>query len=197
MFKETNEGQTNYCEACKANARRLKVFGSSAEHTCGIKSEQECKHLLDKNNKFCVKCGMKVCFKEFHEVKQECNCKTTDKNIHSPYCPVAEANPEGSLSDLPNVEPEVPEIIEIVERIVIDYANLSGRESANRAEFRELVFKNVIQAHQAGKEEGKREVEEWATQMLEADKNGEPKEIKVGGEFVLEQLLTFLNSKQI
>ena len=28
---------------------------------------------------------------------------------------------------------------ECIERIVIDYANLSGRETANRAEFRELV----------------------------------------------------------
>ena len=34
-------------------------------------------------------------------------------------------------------------IIEIAERIVIDYANLSERESANRAKFRERVIKNL------------------------------------------------------
>lgn len=32
---------------------------------------------------------------------------------------------------------------EWVERIVIEYANLSGRESANRAEFRALVYKHL------------------------------------------------------
>lgn len=35
--------------------------------------------------------------------------------------------------------------IEIAERIVIDYANLSGRESANRAEFRIRVRKHLAQ----------------------------------------------------
>ena len=39
-------------------------------------------------------------------------------------------NPEGS-------------VIETAERIVIDYANFSGRESAHRAEFREAVIKNL------------------------------------------------------
>ena len=34
-------------------------------------------------------------------------------------------------------------IIEIAERIVIDYANLSGRESANRAEFRKRVIDHL------------------------------------------------------
>lgn len=34
-------------------------------------------------------------------------------------------------------------IIELAERIVIDYANLSGRENANRAEFRERTIKNI------------------------------------------------------
>lgn len=34
-------------------------------------------------------------------------------------------------------------IVEITERIVMDYANLSGRESANRAEFRKLTEKNI------------------------------------------------------
>lgn len=32
---------------------------------------------------------------------------------------------------------------EIAERIVIDYANLSGRETANRAEFRVRVLKHL------------------------------------------------------
>mgnify|MGYP001612018397 CR=1 FL=1 len=36
-------------------------------------------------------------------------------------------------------------IIEIVELIVIDYANLSGRETTNRAEFRERVVKHLEQ----------------------------------------------------
>lgn len=34
-------------------------------------------------------------------------------------------------------------IIEIAERIVIDYANLSGRETANRAEFRKRVITHL------------------------------------------------------
>ncbi len=50
------------------------------------------------------------------------------------------------LADLPQVisriEQELVEsgkVTETTERIVIDYANLSGRETANRAEFRKLV----------------------------------------------------------
>lgn len=35
------------------------------------------------------------------------------------------------------------QIVETTERIVIDYANLSGRESANRAEFRQSVEKHI------------------------------------------------------
>lgn len=34
-------------------------------------------------------------------------------------------------------------ITEVAERITIDYANLSGRETANRAEFRERVRKHL------------------------------------------------------
>ena len=41
-------------------------------------------------------------------------------------------------------EKEFDDIItEVVERIVIDYANLSGRETANRAEFRERTRKHL------------------------------------------------------
>ena len=34
-------------------------------------------------------------------------------------------------------------IIETAERIVIDYANLSGREDTNRAEFRKRVIEHL------------------------------------------------------
>ena len=34
-------------------------------------------------------------------------------------------------------------LVETAERIVIDYANISGRESANRAEFRQEVIKHL------------------------------------------------------
>ena len=34
-------------------------------------------------------------------------------------------------------------LVETAEMIVIDYANLSGRESANRAEFRQEVLKHL------------------------------------------------------
>ena len=34
---------------------------------------------------------------------------------------------------------------ELAERIVIDYANLSGRETANRVEFRERVIKHLME----------------------------------------------------
>jgi hypothetical protein len=38
-------------------------------------------------------------------------------------------------------EKELPNIIELTERIVIDFANLTGRETESRAEFRALVYK--------------------------------------------------------
>ena len=34
-------------------------------------------------------------------------------------------------------------IIELTERIVIDFANLTGRETESRAEFRALVYKHL------------------------------------------------------
>ena len=44
-------------------------------------------------------------------------------------------------------------IAETAERIVIDYANLSGRESANRAEFRQRVIKHLEALHRKEMEE--------------------------------------------
>jgi hypothetical protein len=48
--------------------------------------------------------------------------------------------------------------VEVTERIVIDYANFSGRESDNRAEFRARTLKNVEEAfakiEQGAREEG-------------------------------------------
>lgn len=35
-------------------------------------------------------------------------------------------------------------LVETAEKIVIDYANLSGRETAHRAEFRELVLQHLF-----------------------------------------------------
>lgn len=46
-----------------------------------------------------------------------------------------------TLKEAPQFDP----VTETVEKIVIDYANLSGRESANRAEFRERVRKHIEQ----------------------------------------------------
>lgn len=43
----------------------------------------------------------------------------------------------------PNEELREDKIIETAERIVIDYANFSGRESAHRAEFREKTINNL------------------------------------------------------
>lgn len=39
----------------------------------------------------------------------------------------------------------VNKIVELAERIVIDYANLSGRETANRPEFRKRVLKHLTE----------------------------------------------------
>ena len=49
--------------------------------------------------------------------------------------------------------------IEIAERIVIDYANFSGRESANRAEFREKTIQNLRTSQQKLLEAVREEVE--------------------------------------
>jgi len=66
-------------------------------------------------------------------------------------------------------------LLETVERIVIDYANLSGRESANRAEFREEVTKHLKSHNKAtilavlealGEEVGKMKKEKQATQGI-------------------------------
>lgn len=61
-------------------------------------------------------------------------------------------------------------IIETAERIVIDYANLTGRDTDHRATFRELVIKHlttafddeelVIQGRLDGYDAGKQETEE-------------------------------------
>ena len=47
---------------------------------------------------------------------------------------------------LPNkfMKKEISKEIEIAERIVIDYANFSGRESENRGKFREEVLKHLL-----------------------------------------------------
>ena len=39
---------------------------------------------------------------------------------------------------------EINKEIEIAERIVIDYANFSGRESENRGKFREKVLEHLL-----------------------------------------------------
>lgn len=49
------------------------------------------------------------------------------------------------------------DLIEIAERIVIDYANLSGRESTNRAEFRERALGHLTTAYRKGCERGREE----------------------------------------
>ena len=49
--------------------------------------------------------------------------------------------------------------IEIVERIVIDFANLSGRESKNRAEFRKRVLNHILSYRSIVLEEVKKEID--------------------------------------
>ena len=49
-------------------------------------------------------------------------------------------------TDCSNMTPLQKEIVETAERIVIDYANLSGRESEHRAEFREKVISHLCQS---------------------------------------------------
>ena len=50
-------------------------------------------------------------------------------------------------------------ITEITERIVIEYANLSGRESANRAEFRKRIHEIITSALAQQFDEIKRKIE--------------------------------------
>jgi hypothetical protein len=47
------------------------------------------------------------------------------------------------FKDTPDGQTHHDPIIECAERIVIDYANLSGRETANRAEFRKRVIEHL------------------------------------------------------
>ena len=49
--------------------------------------------------------------------------------------------------ELPEGQTTHDPIEEVAERITIDYANLSGRESANRAEFRERVIQHFRKYH--------------------------------------------------
>ena len=58
------------------------------------------------------------------------------------------------------------EIIELTERIVIDFANLTGRETESRAEFRALVYKHLENFKKECRLEKIQEVEE----MLKGEK---------------------------
>jgi len=63
----------------------------------------------------------------------ECNCGPKEK------CPIAPTQTHGVL------QIEFPEdrVTETTERIVIDYSNLSGRESMNRGEFRKRTIAHL------------------------------------------------------
>ena len=62
--------------------------------------------------------------------------------------------------------PDEKILIETTEKIVIDYANLSGRESANRAVFRNATHRNLeIFIATARKEERERTLEEAIKQI--------------------------------
>src|SRR3990167_2373667 len=67
--------------------------------------------------------------------------------------------------DTPEGQTNYDIISEIAERIVIDYANLSGRDITHRAEFRERVLKHLeklrdSEAYTAGLKEGREDMEE-------------------------------------
>jgi len=68
---------------------------------------------------------------------KECGNRSYDGYELCPHCIMLKANqkpPPKQIEPMPKDWEK-----ETIERIVIDYANLSGRESANRAEFRERV----------------------------------------------------------
>lgn len=79
------------------------------------------------------------------------------------------------------------EEITVAERIVIDYANLSGRESANRAEFRKLVLEK-LQAHDLRTLEW---VRDWVARELEG-LSIQPERLRKG---IIEHLSTTLTKE--
>jgi hypothetical protein len=66
----------------------------------------------------------------------ECGYSSTRGLTHYIKCSLRNERPENW---------QEKHIVEITERIVVDYANLSGRESANRTEFRERVRVHIKQ----------------------------------------------------
>ena len=76
-----------------------------------------------------------------------------------------------------NMKPkECQNIDTVTEQIVIDYANLSGRESANRSEFRTLVrghIINLLEAVAVACKEDKRTVNTWDSLFVGKDPIGE------------------------
>ncbi len=77
------------------------------------------------------------------------------------YCKVATPTYDPRMNlEVKEVKPTEKEsyLIEIAERIVIDYANFSGREDAHRAEFRQEVIKHLTNLLQETKEATRKEI---------------------------------------
>ena len=74
--------------------------------------------------------------------------RNEDNKIECRTCGLLKTTIEGVKNDPTTADDTIdrdllPSIIETTERIVIDYANLTGRETESRAEFRALVYSHL------------------------------------------------------
>ena len=74
--------------------------------------------------------------------------RNEDNKIECRTCGLLKTTIEGVKNDPTTtdntIKPDLlPSIVETTERIVIDFANLTGRETESRAEFRALVYKHL------------------------------------------------------
>lgn len=133
----TNTNKEERCPRCLSASRKFS-YDMSCSDCPSISQEVQNINYLKAENTCCAKCGQYGMHNVEHQCgwQEECECFCSG-DFGSAHCeckchPVA-PHPSGREGI----------IIEYAERIVIDYANYSGREDAHRAEFRQATIINL------------------------------------------------------